>query len=297
MQIYTKKYKIHDRRKLLSGLSLLEKSVFYELEDEYLLLYPKGLKGDLASLYRICSAIGRREKDAVKSVVEMFYTLVDGRYMCQLLDAQAEDTITKSNKQRDRRNSSKSTNTCSTYDTQKCSTEASKLLENNDSQITAVDSTLNSYTSKEVLKEREIGKPISLKKTPKQKRDWKIDERFLRFREAYPIRPGDSPGAAYDVFLKVVETEGVDHEKIIDGARRYAASRVGESEKFTKHACHWLSPHYRGWELDWTPAKQAIGGKSPGAQSFGDAFIGSIRALGSSFDGSERDFEPMRTVN
>ena len=224
MQIYTKKYKIHERRKLLSGLSLLEKSVFYELEDEYLILYPQGLKGDLASLYRICSAIGRREKDAVKAVVEMFYTLVDGRFMCQLLDAQAEDTITKSNKQRDRRNSSKSANECSTYDTQKCSTEKDKLLENNGTQITAVETTLNSYTSNEVLKERKIGKPISLKKIdpkpPKKKNDY--SEEFEKFWATYPKSEKMEKENSYKKFVNALKTKEVSHEYIIAVAAKYA---------------------------------------------------------------------------
>lgn len=89
-EIYTKTYKITDRQKLLSGLSLLEKGVFSELEDKYLRLYPQGFEGDLTRVYRECAAIGRYEREAVKLIIERFYTLENGRYRCQFLDEQAE---------------------------------------------------------------------------------------------------------------------------------------------------------------------------------------------------------------
>lgn len=244
MQIYTKKYKIHKRRELLSGLSLLEKAVFSELEDEYLLLYPKGLKGDMSSLYRICSAIGRREKEAVKVVVEMFYTLVDGRFICQLLDAQAEETLTASKKQSDRRNSNKSATKCSNKDTQACPTEQTKLLENNNSQITAVDSTLNSYTSYEVLKEREIDKSISLKKIdpkpPKKKNDY--SEEFEKFWAIYPKSEKMEKENSHKKFVNALKIKGVPHENIIAVAGKYAElCRLSKREpEYVTRPQNWL---------------------------------------------------------
>lgn len=278
-KIYSTKYRIEEQQRLMLGLSMLEKGALRDLEDHYLLLFPDGLPSDNARLYRICGAKNKHEMSAVRYVAENFFSLNEGKLFSSRLDARANGILENSRKQSQRalgRNPSKDINESPCNDHKDGSSNLDKSLNNNDSHKAAANPTLNSYTSNEVLKEREIDKSISLKKTQKTKRDWKADERFLRFREVYPIRPGDSPGIAYEVFLKLVENEGVDHEKIIDGARRYAASRIGESEKFTKHACHWLSPHYRGWELDWTPAKFG-GNQSVPASSNPKASVSELR--------------------
>ena len=61
-------------------------------------------------------------------------------------------------------------------------------------------------------------------------------EGFLDFWDAYPKRVGR--GVAVKAYAKAIKT--ADPEKILEGARRYAAARRGQDPQFTAHPSSWL---------------------------------------------------------
>lgn len=65
------------------------------------------------------------------------------------------------------------------------------------------------------------------------------DPRFVEFWAVYPKRVAKKSAVA--AFAVAVIANGVDHNEIVDGARRYAAERDGQDPKYTAQASSWLN--------------------------------------------------------
>jgi hypothetical protein len=75
---------------------------------------------------------------------------------------------------------------------------------------------------------------------------------FEAFWEIYPRK--DGKGAAFDSWQRALD-EGIEAETMLDGARRYAATRRGQDPQYTKHGKTWINQE--GW-LD-RPPLRAVG--------------------------------------
>lgn len=75
-----------------------------------------------------------------------------------------------------------------------------------------------------------------------------LRDKFAQFWSAYPKRAGDrdKPGA-WQAFQKYV-TRGIDAEKIIACARKYAGALNGTDPKFVPQARTWLNR--QPWEVE-----------------------------------------------
>ncbi len=77
---------------------------------------------------------------------------------------------------------------------------------------------------------------------------------FNIFWKAYPKRTGGNPkGHAYNAY-QARRKEGIEPDVILRGLHAYTAHHEREQTiggSTVKQARYWLSPNYRGWELDW----------------------------------------------
>jgi hypothetical protein len=64
-----------------------------------------------------------------------------------------------------------------------------------------------------------------------------IEDPFRRFWAVYPKHIGKAPAAK--AFTTATQN-GADPEKIIEGAKRYAAERHGQGERYTAYPAKWL---------------------------------------------------------
>lgn len=167
-------------------------------------------------------------------------------------------------------------------------------LKNKDSPSTVVQPTTTT-----TIEEREIDKSISQKKLKKREVDWRQDQNFIRFWEAYPKRPGSSPSAAYKPYFSLIKSGDANHEQLLQGAQTYAKHRENQDAQYTKLASNWLSASFRGWEIDWesypTPGNIKVAAVPAAPRALFTDYLHSLRQPAGEGDGG--NFGDMRLVN
>lgn len=108
--------------------------------------------------------------------------------------------------------------------------------------------------------------------------DDSIAEDFETFWKAYPKRAGGNPRRSAEKAYRARLKEGVRSTQLLAGVQAYRSYQESQDKigtAFIKQAVHWLSPTYRGWELDWAVPEEPMS-----ELGHGDA----------DFDGWERPF-------
>ena len=99
---------------------------------------------------------------------------------------------------------------------------------------------------------------------------------YVTFTEAYPRNNGTKK-QGYTRYLQAL-AQGISHETLIDGARRYAAHCIAERKEpqYVKHAATWI--YNRGWETEYLASPP--GGKGESTRDAGERAIRELEESG-----------------
>jgi hypothetical protein len=109
--------------------------------------------------------------------------------------------------------------------------------------------TENPLTVEPLTENTSLNKDLKKQKTEKtQKTEEYISAQaeFDEFWAAYPKRPGNPKAPAIAKYVNARQKLKVSHETLLQAAKAYAVTRVGEDPKFTAQAVTWLNQ--RRWE-------------------------------------------------
>ncbi len=185
-------------------LTLIEHGAYRVLMDHY---YSRGgpLSANVERLLRVCRANAQAEKDAVRFVLEEFFTAQDEMFRHPRIDAEIAKAADI---------------------TAKCAVagRASALQRQRKLEGAATEGATAEQPSQS--------------HSPSQAQSQKsLDEAFAQFWAAYPRR--EARGAARSAFVRAAE--GIAPQTLIGAAAGYAARREGQDRRFTKLAATWLN--------------------------------------------------------
>ena len=78
---------------------------------------------------------------------------------------------------------------------------------------------------------------LAARRKPKAPSDWRKDEQFYRWYQAYPRKV--APMSAHKAYRRVIDAGAASEQQLLIGAQRYATS--GREVRFTKHPQTWLN--------------------------------------------------------